>query len=154
MTCSPLEYFAFPASLLFLVVVGEDCVKMCHDYVPSFEPEPELFLEWVLDLDLVSVGVLLGLDGYITWPNIITIFQIIQFKISINPTPNHFSTDCRYWVNFVYCVSVPDSKLFDSVIEFWHLLSDNDNEFWFWFIFGREAVQNCWFMSKNRNANR
>ena len=45
MTCSPLEYFAFPASLLFLVVVGENCVKMCHDDVPSFEPEPELFLE-------------------------------------------------------------------------------------------------------------
>ena len=80
MTCSPLEYFAFPASLLFLVVVGEDCVKMCHDNVSSFEPEPELFLEWVLDLDLVSVGVLLGLDGYITWPNIITIFQISNSK--------------------------------------------------------------------------
>ena len=71
MTCSPLEYFAFPASLLFLVVVGENCVKMCHDDVPSFEPEPELFLEWVLNLYLVSVGVLLGLDGYITWTNII-----------------------------------------------------------------------------------
>ena len=76
----------------------------------------------------------------------------IQFKISINPTQHHFSTDCRYWVNFVYCMSLPDTKLFDSVIEFWHLLSDNDNEFWF--IFGREAVQNWWFMSKNRNANR